>query len=425
MSGVEPYAGHFPFRINHWKTSMKNHPRVALFADTYHETNGAANVIRRLQVFAGHNDYPFLCVCAGDETRLIKNGNCLRLELKRSKFSLPVDGKLKYDPLLWRHLGLVKKTFNDFSPDILHLTGLNDVSQIGFYLSHHKKVDAVASWHTNTHEYAAKRLLQLVPWLSENVKNKLNRTIEKSVLYGLMQLYRVAQLQLAPNEELVRMIGEMTRRPSFLMSRGVDLELFSPDKRSRNDDAFVIGYVGRLRPEKNVRFLAEIDAGLKMAKVRNYKFVIVGEGSDSDWLEKNLSNSELTGVLHGEELARAYADMDLFVFPSLTDAFGNVVLEAMAAGVPSVVMPNGGPKYLIEHNFNGYAASDSNDFIEAVVEFVKNPETAIAMRKSARQAASARSWERVFEDVYQKYQVAAVKDRKIKVKEKYISVVAE
>lgn len=394
---------------------MKNLPRIALFADTFYETNGAANVIRRLREFAIKNKYPFLCVCAGVKTRFEQNGSSAMLELKRSKISFPIDGSLKYDPFFWRYKNLVKKSLDDFKPDVIHLTGLNDVSQIGFYFAHFSKLPAVASWHTNTHEYAARRLIGLMPWLPLKLKNNLNKTIERGVLRGLMKLHFLAQMQLAPNEELVKMIQKMTRRPTFLMSRGVDTELFNPSKRRRSKDDFVLGYVGRLRPEKNVRFLFEVDRALQKAKLENYKFLIVGEGSDGDWLQKNLSKAELTGVLHGEELARAYAGMDLFVFPSDTDAFGNVVLEAMAAGVPAVVMPDNGPKFLIEQHRNGYVARDKQDFIRAVVNFVKNRQMPTEMRESARASACLRSWQSVFEQVYNYYRVGMTFDKNVRV----------
>jgi len=82
----------------------------------------------------------------------------------------------------------------------------------------------------------------------------------------------------------------------------------------------------------------------------NFKFLIVGEGNEREFLEKNLKQVEITGFLDGEELSKAYANMDVFVFPSETDAFGNVVQEANASGVPSIVTNQGGPKFIVRHN---------------------------------------------------------------------------
>ena len=134
-------------------------PRVALFADTFHETNGAANFLRRLVNFAQEKNYEFLCVRSGEETRFYQEGSVSFLDLKRGKASIPLDGALKFDPFLWRHRKLIAETFRQFAPNVVHITGLNDISQFGYYFAHFKKIPAVATWHTNAHEYAAKRLV--------------------------------------------------------------------------------------------------------------------------------------------------------------------------------------------------------------------------------------------------------------------------
>jgi glycosyltransferase involved in cell wall biosynthesis len=101
-------------------------------------------------------------------------------------------------------------------------------------------------------------------------------------------------------------------------------------------------------PKQNVRFLdTNRQRRWQAATSENYKFLIIGEGSERCWLEKNLRRAALTARFSGTVWRAAYASMDLFVFPSQTDAFGNVVLEAMSAGVPAVVMRRGGPKFLI------------------------------------------------------------------------------
>lgn len=385
---------------------MDEFPRVALFADTFHEINGAANFLRRLAAYAREHNRPFLCVRAGAETRFWREGSLEILEIKRSRAALTLNEDLQYDPLFWRYHNLVKQTLKDFEPEVLHLTGVNDVSLLGFVFAHFRHLPAVASWHTNAHEYLAQRTAGRIPFLPVGVRAKLKRGIEKNSLRGVMKMYFLAQIQLAPNAELVEKIREMTRRPTFLLERGVDAEFFSPEKRRRTDKIFNLGFVGRLRPEKNVRFLATVDAALQKAGARDYRFVVVGEGSESDWLRHNVKTISLTGVLHGEKLARAYADMDLVVFPSKTDAFGNVALEAMASGVPSVVMPEGGPKFLIEHGENGFVARDDEDFCEIVRQTLSAPESLSAIRKNARETALKYSWENIFKIVFESYRLA-------------------
>ena len=379
---------------------------MALFADTFHEANGAANFLRRLVDFVKAKDYPFLCVRAGEETRSFQDGSVTFLDLKRGWASIPLDGTLKFDPFYLKHRKLVGKTLTEFAPDIIHFTGLNDISQFGIYLAHFRNIPAVASWHTNAHEYAAKRLVSVIPFISDAAKQKIEKVVERSVFHGLMRIYFLAQMQLAPNEELVTEIERLTRRPSFLLGRGVDTDFLSPEKRRRDDACFNIGFVGRLRPEKNVRLFAELDAALQRAKIENYRFTIVGEGGEKSWLQSNLKNAHFTGEIRGEELAETYANMDLFVFPSLTDAFGNVVLEAMSAGVPSVVMSKGGQKYLIENGVNGFIADEEN-FITTIVQILEKPNQLSETRKAARRFALLNSWEAIFEKAYKFYEQGA------------------
>ena len=180
------------------------------------------------------------------------------------------------------------------------------------------------------------------------------------------------------------------------MERGIDTELFSPQKRDRRDSAFTIGYVGRLSPEKNVRMLARLQRP-------DVRFLIVGQGSQREWLEANLANAEFTGVLRGEALARAYANMDAFVFPSETDTFGNVVLESLASGLPTMVTAGGGPKFLVKDGITGFVSKDASGFARAIDQLICDPDRRASMGRAAREYALGISWDSVFEKVYAAY----------------------
>jgi len=186
------------------------------------------------------------------------------------------------------------------------------------------------------------------------------------------------------------------------------LIFLTPAKRRRpaDDGKIVLGFVGRLRPEKNVRFLAKLGAELERNGIKNYKFLIVGDGSERAYLEKNLKHAEFTGEIRGEAVARAFADMDLFVFPSLTDAFANVVLEAMSAGVPAIAFPVGGPKFLIENNVSGFVAASQTDMVLKIIEIIRQPQILPAMRKAARKFAEKHSWDEIFKQTYEYYRRA-------------------
>ncbi len=135
----------------------------------------------------------------------------------------------------------------------------------------------------------------------------------------------------------------------------MDATMFSPTHRDRGEDGqFVIGYVGRLSTEKKVRSFAALSHAVKAAGYDHVKFVFVGHGSEEQWLRQHVPDAEMTGVLRGPALSRAYANMDAFAFYSETDTFGNVVLEALASGVPAVVTDKGGPKFIVEHQRSGF-----------------------------------------------------------------------
>ena len=158
------------------------------------------------------------------------------------------------------------------------------------------------------------------------------------------------------------------------MERGVDLAMFNPAHRSRgNDGQFVIGYVGRLSTEKNVRSFAGLAKAVQAAGYDHVKFVFVGHGAEQEWLSKNIPNAEMTGVLRGEPLSRAYANMDLFAFYSETDTFGNVVLEALASGVPAVVTDKGGPKFIVDHERCGFVCSSEEEFNASALRLIASP----------------------------------------------------
>jgi phosphatidylinositol alpha 1,6-mannosyltransferase len=188
------------------------------------------------------------------------------------------------------------------------------------------------------------------------------------------------------------------------MPRGVDTIAFSPEYRDRSgtDEPFVLGFCGRLSIEKNVFLLARIRTELIERGITNFRFLIVGHGKEESSLRQRLPNAEFTGVLRGNDLARAYANMDLFVFPSHTDTFGNVVLEALASGVPAVVTPDGGPRYIVKDGETGCIATDDG-FSDAVARLILDRALHAQMRSAARLYALSASWDSVFEGVYSTY----------------------
>ncbi|HEV7967197.1 MAG TPA: glycosyltransferase [Candidatus Acidoferrales bacterium] len=383
---------------------MKNWPRVAFFSDSYHGVDGVATTCRNIVAAARRRELPFFAVHAAERNSYSQEGSLEILELDRGPISFPLDLHLRFDLLFTRHYNRVLHAVREFRPDVVHITGPGDVGITGARVAYALGLPLVASWHTNLHEFAARRLWKFASLLPEEPRKGLTYLTQKCVLRACLRFYKLARVILAPNEEHMRLIGANTGKPVFPMQRGVDAQLFSPVKRDVCDRIFRLGYVGRLRPEKNVRFLAEIEDSLRRDGLGNYRFLIVGDGSERAWLERRLRQADFTGELFGEALARAYANMDLFVFPSETDTFGNVVTEAMASGTPAVVTSKGGPKFQVQNGVTGFVSASEQDFIARIKQTMASPQLHRSLRVASRLAASRRSWENVLDDLRQAYQ---------------------
>ncbi len=344
-----------------------------------------------------------LCVYAGKKTEIRQDGSVTFLTLKRSPLSFKLDEDLAYDPFFQRHATRVLRELVKFKPDVIHITGINDISIIGVYLGWKMQIPVLGSWHTNVHEFAASRLIKMFEFLPASFASKAANFAERKILDGLILFYKIPKVVLAPNQELIELLAKGTKRQTAIMSRGVDTEFFSPAKRTVGDGILRFGFVGRLRAEKNVRLLADLEKKLLAAGQTNFKFLVVGEGSERGFLEKNMSRVEVTGFLEGERLAEAYANMDVFVFPSETETFGNVVQEANASGVPAIVTDQGGPKYIVRHNETGFIAANLDEFVKYCLELMHDPGKLLEMKKQSRKAALRRSWDAVFEKVYRAY----------------------
>jgi phosphatidylinositol alpha 1,6-mannosyltransferase len=384
--------------------------RVAYFPDSFHEVNGVAHTSRQFEAFVQRRDLPFLSVRAGGRAQLyVRNSRVASLELKRGFLSFALEKDLRIDLGFVRHLPLITRTVREFKPDVIHITGPSELGFIGAFLALRLGIPLVASWHTNVHEYAAKRSSWFLRFLPPSQSTTAAMHIKQVTLAATARFYRRARILFAPNPELCKLLERKTGRPCRLMPRGVDTRLFSPAHRERKaaDDPFTLGFVGRLSVEKNVALLKRVGEELEAAGLTNYRFLVIGHGAEEAWLRENLPKAELPGVLHSEELSRAYANMDLFVFPSHTDTFGNVVLEALASGVPAIVTADGGPRHIVRDGETGIIAEDKH-FGAAIASVLRDRQRHARMREAARQYALSASWDGVFEGVYSAYSSALV-----------------
>src|SRR6266487_2082948 len=190
-----------------------------------------------------------------------------------------------------------------------------------------------------------------------------------------------------------------------ILPRGLDTTLFSPEHRDptfwqkfrEHNGAVHLLYVGRISKEKDLDVLAQAYRQLRSEGLP-IQLYLVGDGPYLQALNKALPEAVFTGYLRGKELAAAYASADVFVFPSTTDTFGNVVIEAQASGVPVIVSDTGGPKELVEANVNGVVTKshDVEDLARAIRDLVNDKRKRDQMSQQARQAVVDRSWPGAF-----------------------------
>ena len=385
------------------RSAVSATPRVVLFSDSYHGVDGVATTCRNITAAARELGWPLLAIHVGPQKRRWRDGSTEFLELDRGPVSFELDRHLRFDLLFVRHFKDVLEAVQEFRPDVVHVTGPGDVGITGTQVASLLRVPLVAGWHTSLHGFAARRLKPFVAPLSGDTRQLILGMTESFVLHACMRFYQIAQVSLAMNAEDVEMVGKHTGKPVFPMRRGVNVLQFSPTKRTVQDNIFRFGYVGRLCPEKNVRFLVELERALLSDGIDRYRFLVVGDGGERPWLERKLQRADFTGELHGEFLAEAYANIDLFVFPSETDTFGNVVLEALASGTPALVTSKGGPKYLVQDGITGFVAADPKDFISKAKLVLSSPALHRSLRDAAYRWAQGCSWMKVMDDLRDAY----------------------
>lgn len=213
--------------------------------------------------------------------------------------------------------------------------------------------------------------------------------------------YNRMTLVLTPSRHTRDEIAPGLRPRVDVLSRGVDGERFHPGHRTRPEDERPVHalYVGRVAYEKNLPRL-----GAMLAQIPELAAEIVGDGPYYAAMQQEYPALSYLGRLTGEALSRAYANGDFFVFPSHTDTLGNVVLEAMASGLPTVVYDSMGPKELVTDGITGFVARSDEEFLAAMRKLATDHALRRRMTLAARQAAEERTWRAIAQQLIGYYQ---------------------
>ncbi|RXZ46399.1 glycosyltransferase [Agromyces fucosus] len=223
----------------------------------------------------------------------------------------------------------------------------------------------------------------------------------------LGRLHRRATLTLAPSSSAVERLESLGVDRLRLWRRGVDTERFAPDRRDEGrrrewapNGEILVGYVGRLAPEKQVEDLRAI------ATLPGVRLIVIGDGPSRLQLERVLPEARFTGFLGGDELARAMASLDVFVHPGESETFCQTVQEAMASGVPVVATGRGGPLDLVQNSVNGwlYRPGDLDDLRDRVRDLTGDDAKRRAFGERARQSVAGRGWDRLGDELIGHYE---------------------
>jgi glycosyltransferase involved in cell wall biosynthesis len=367
--------------------ALQNRKR-AWFTDTLDDVNGVATTIRKMTAAGAAAGKELVVVASRSDLQLsdipIKNFPPIG-EFELPEYELQ---KLSFPPILQMLDYIQRERFTEIiisTPGPVGLTALLAAKMLNLQTS--------GIYHTDFPQYI--RILTEDSFL-------------ESVAWRYMHwFYGQLDTVFVNSEEYRKSWIKRGFDPAKLkiLPRGLDTELFHPARRNptflekfgtRNGEVRLL-YVGRVSREKDLDLLATAYRRLRNEGLPIQLFV-VGHGPYAEALAKSLPEAFFTGYLEGTELATAYASADIFVFPSTTDTFGNVILEAQASGLPVVVSDSGGPKELVANGTNGLVTKshDIGDFTRAIRALVSDPALRNRMAKSARSSVTDRSWPNAF-----------------------------
>ena len=367
--------------------------RVALFSGNYNYVMDGP--VRALNMLVGH---------------LEKSGHDARVfapTTKKPAFkhsgtlisvpSVAIPGKRSEYRLGLGLRGKVRRALDEFKPNLIHIAAPDYTGLQALHYAEVNGIPAVASFHTRFDTYP---------------RYYKARWMEKYLTRYMRHFYGRCVHVYAPSQSMAdELKADGIGRDVRLWTRGVDSELFSPAKRDLawrqerglTDDDIVVAFVGRLVLEKGIDVF--VDALKKSQETSpNLRALIVGDGPERTSFESKLPDGVFTGYLQGADLARAYASADIFFNPSITETFGNVTLEAMASGLPSICAHAAGSKSLIDDGETGYlSAHSAAGFSEKLDALASVSGKRQEMGASARRKALAFAWDAVLDELIGHY----------------------
>lgn len=376
--------------------------KVALFTDTYTpDINGVAKTLNRWVNYLQSQGHAVRVFAPEVRDKNISSEETINRYKSFPFFLYPELQAALPNPI---HL---ERSILNFRPDIIHVATPFNLGLFGRHFSRKHSIPLVASYHTNLDQYLTSYKLE---W-AENLLKKY-----------LFWFHQECKKVYVPSKGTAQSLMDQHYSHVELWKRGVDSTLFKPIenyKKTRQEilarynlsaDKFTVLYVGRLATEKSLDILMRTIEKIPRAIRNKTQFILVGDGPMHEEIEKYIKNSNvsihLLGFREDQELAEIYAAADVFFFPSTTETFGNVVLEALASGLPVIAANSGGVKELVSSGENGILCSPGNfiEFSNALEMLYTHEYTRLAFSEKARSYAVTQSWHHIFEALLESYQ---------------------
>jgi phosphatidylinositol alpha 1,6-mannosyltransferase len=292
----------------------------------------------------------------------------------------------------------VRRDLEAFAPNVVHVSAPEILGHRALSWARARNIPTLASLHTRFETYLRYYHLGFVEPLIER---------------ALTRFYNRADRVVVPGESMATMLrGWGVTTPIGIWSRGIDHDRFSPARRDMAwrrslgiaDGDMAIGFLGRLVKEKGLGIFAEVATELRRRDVP-HRVLVIGEGPARDWFAAQVPDAVFAGFQSGDDLGRAVAGMDVFFNPSVTETFGNVTLEAMAAGVPVVAARATGAVDLIDDGITGFLVPprDVAAYADAIARIVADRALRGAMGDAGHAKAAGYRWDRINETVLQAY----------------------
>ncbi|MFL6775108.1 MAG: glycosyltransferase family 4 protein [Sphingomicrobium sp.] len=321
--------------------------------------------------------------------------------------AIPIPGRSEYRlPIALP--SRVRRDLAKFNPNVVHVSSPDIVGHRAVTWARRNKVAAVASVHTRFDTYLAYYHLQALEPLARGI---------------MRRFYHRCEVVLAPAPSTAAILrAQRMNRDIQTWARGVDRDQFNPGRRDMEwrrsvgiaDDEMVIAFLGRIVMEKGLDVFSDAIHAFATFGLK-HRVLVIGEGPARPWFEEQLPDAIFLGQQTGDDLARAFASADLFLNPSMTEAFGNVTLEAMACALPVVAAESTGATNLVRYGVTGILVdgTDPDEFAEALAGYARDPELRRRHGEAGLEIARTMDWDTINSAVIRAYKHAIVKRQRL------------